>query len=324
MDIKDMTKTQSDKKKIHKVRVLPPPRKIKLKRVWHEYSLIEKDYSEPIEFSLSEINLEKYERVMIEKKSLIRERTEKRTNIDDLFKSTNYTEIMLVAEVSRYLNISCLLVKKILEESKEGMQVVLDYINKYEDIMYDVIIPNIFRAIYDVKVEKKSEDQEMVLLREPENAGYYEFSAKDELVVTNKNPNLTSEMIEKSFHADTYCFDSRPEKECFWQYIDSEKVDEIYFTGMFTANQGDFSVYYYDPETGRCRQYYPDFLAKMKDGSYEIIEVKGDNMIDDEVVQAKAFAAEEMALASGMKYKMYAGSKLMNENVLDDTLEHIR
>ena len=101
------------------------------------------------------------------------------------------------------------------------------------------------------------------------------------------------------------------------QYIKSNKVAEVYFTGMFTSNQGDLSVYYYDPESGRIRQYYPDFLAKMADGSYQLIEVKGDNKIDDAVVRAKATAAEEMAIASGVKYLMYAGSRVTSSHILD-------
>lgn len=115
-------------------------------------------------------------------------------------------------------------------------------------------------------------------------------------------------------------FDSKPEKECFLQYISSNKVKEIYFTGMFTSNQGDLSVQYYDPESKRLRKYYPDFLALMEDGSYQLIEVKGDNKIDDEVVLAKKAAAEEMAVASGVHYLMYAGSTLMKSNVLEPTL----
>lgn len=149
------------------------------------------------------------------------------------------------------------------------------------------------------------------------HSGYYEFSADENLVIEKDHNSFTPEEIKKSFHADTYCFDSKPEKECFLQYISSKKVKEIYFTGMFTANQGDLFVQYYDPESKRIRQYYPDFLAKMNDGSYQLIEVKGDNMIDDEVVKAKAEAAEEMSVASGMKYVMYAGSVLMKQNVLE-------
>ena len=75
---------------------------------------------------------------------------------------------------------------------------------------------------------------------------------------------------------------------------------------------------YYDPESKRVRQYYPDFIALMEDGSYQLIEVKGDNMIDNSVVRAKKAAAEEMSLASGMKYLMYPGSLLMKTNVLED------
>ena len=62
------------------------------------------------------------------------------------------------------------------------------------------------------------------------------------------------------------------------------------------------------------------FLALMEDGSYQLIEVKGDNKIDDEVVLAKKAAAEEMAVASGVHYLMYAGSTLMKSNVLEPTL----
>ena len=67
------------------------------------------------------------------------------------------------------------------------------------------------------------------------------------------------------------------------------------------------------------RQYYPDFLAKMTDGSYQLIEVKGDTKIDDTVVKAKQTAAEEMAVASGIKYLMYAGSQIMSSHILDDS-----
>ena len=68
----------------------------------------------------------------------------------------------------------------------------------------------------------------------------------------------------------------------------------------------------------RCiRHYYPDFLAEMEDGSYQIVEVKGDDKIDDKVVLAKQQAAVEMAGASQMEYRMLAGSVIMTSNVID-------
>ena len=182
---------------------------------------------------------------------------------------------------------------------------------------HDILIPTIFHALNSVEAVRHSDDVEITLLKAPKDAGYYVFSGKEGLVITKEHNNFTPAEILKSFHADTYCFDSEPEKECFLQYISSPLVKEVYFTGMFTSDQGDLSIQYYDPESGRIRKYYPDFLAKMTDGSYQLIEVKGDNMIDDPVVKAKQIAAEEMATASEMHYLMYAGSKLMKENVLD-------
>ena len=55
---------------------------------------------------------------------------------------------------------------------------------------------------------------------------------------------------------------------------------------------------------------------KLEDGSYQLIEVKGDNKIDDTVVKAKAAAAQEMAVASGIEYKMYSGSEIMTTHIL--------
>jgi len=298
--------------------VLPPPRTITLKRIWHEYTLHKKEYSQPVDFKLAGADLSKYASTMYERDSLARDTTVKEKNIDYLQENMKYSEYSLAGEVARYLNISCILAAKILRESVDGADVILDAVNRYNAVLDDYIIPGVFHALFDITAELKTEDKELVLLREPKEAGYYEFSAKDDLVITNRYPGFTPEQIKKSFHADTYCFDSIPEKECFMQYITSGKVKEVYFTGMFTSNQGDLSVHYYDPESGRIRQYYPDFLAKMADGSYQLIEVKGDNKIDDTVVKAKQAAAEEMAIASGIKYLMYAGSQIVNSHVLED------
>lgn len=318
MEIKDIKNpTNADRQK-YKVRVLPPPRTITLKRVWHEYSLHEKEYSTPVDFKLTGADLSKYRSVMYEGDSLARDTTVKEKTVDHLQNNTKYSAFSLAGEVARYLNISCILASRILRESVDGLDTILDAINRYNAILDDYIIPAVFHALFEVTSELRTEDKELVLLREPKDAGYYEFSAKDDLVLTHRYPGFTAEQVKKSFHADTYCFDSAPEKECFMQYITSGKVQEVYFTGMFTSNQGDLSVHYYDPESGRIRQYYPDFLAKMADGSYQLIEVKGDNKIDDVVVKAKQAAAEEMAVASGVKYLMYPGSVVMSTHVLEN------
>ena len=318
MEIKDIKAPSSDDRHKYKVRVLPPPRTITLKRIWHEYTLHEKEYTDPVDFKLVGADLSKYRSVVYEGDSLARDTSVKEKTVDYLQDNMRYSEFSLAGEVARYLNISCILAARILRESVDGIDVILEAVNRYNAVLDDYIIPAVFHTLFDVTSELRTEDKELVLLREPEDAGYYEFSAKDDLVLTDRYPGFTPEQIKKSFHADTYCFDSAPEKECFMQYITSAKVQEVYFTGMFTSNQGDLSVHYYDPESGRIRQYYPDFLAKMADGSYQLIEVKGDNKIDDVVVKAKQAAAEEMAVASGVQYLMYAGSRIMSSHVLED------
>lgn len=276
----------------------------------------EKEYSVPIDFKVRDIDYSKYASVMYEKDTIARDSSLKEKNIDYIREQMKFSAFSLAGEVARYLNISCILASKILRESVDGIDAILEAVNKYNEILNDVIVPGVFHALYEVKSELHTEDKELVLLKEPKDAGYYEFSANDELVITNQYKALTPEQIAKSFHADTYCFDSKPEKECFLQYITNSKIKEVYFTGMFTANQGDLFVQYYDPESGRIRHYYPDFLAKLEDGSYQLIEVKGDNKIDDTVVKAKAAAAQEMAVASGIEYKMYAGSEIMTTHIL--------
>lgn len=316
MEIKDVKNPTNKDRHRYQVRVLPPPRTITLKRIWHEYTLHEKGYTAPVNFHLTDLDLSEYASIMYERDSLALDMSVKEEYVDYLKQQTKYSAFMLAGEVARYLNISCILADKILRESVDGIDAILDAVNRYNEVLDDHIIPTIFHALFEITSQLKTEDKDVVLLKEPKDAGYYEFSAKDSLVITNQTPGFTPDQIAKSFHADTYCFDSLPEKECFMQYIRSDKVKEIYFTGMFTSNQGDLSITYYDPESERIRQYYPDFLAKMSDDSYQLIEVKGDNKINDALVKAKKDAADEMAVASGMQYIMYAGSEIMKTHIL--------
>ncbi|WML36947.1 TnsA endonuclease N-terminal domain-containing protein [Clostridium sp. OS1-26] len=317
MEIKDLSKAPSEKSERYKVRVVPPERVIKLKRIWREYGLLEKNYTSPINFELNNVDFPKYASTMYEKDSISHEMSVKETNIDQLKEQIKYSSFTLVGEIARYLNISCLLAARILRDSIDGEEYILECLNKYNELLDDIIVPKIFHALFEVTSEIRTEDRDIVLLREPKTAGYYEFSAKPELVTTKQDTQFRPAEVEKSFHADTYCFDSKPEKECFLQYITNSKVKKIYFTGMFTSNQGDLSIQYYDPESRRIRHYYPDFFAEMSDGSYQLIEVKGDDKIDDEVVKAKAEAATLIATHSGVTYKMYAGSAIMKTRILE-------
>lgn len=239
--------------------------------------------------------------------------------LDEVFGSNNfisktaYTEITLVAEVAKYFpDIRCTEVARILRESEEGIDKILVAVNEHNDIIYDKIVPTIFEALYRVNKEIVKENVDVKLLKKPKEGGYYEFSGNEDLIIMqNSEDSVVVKNKDKSFHADTYVFDSKPELQLFLQLLANEHVKKAYFTGMFTADQTDFYVPYIDPESNRLRKYYPDFLVKMDDGSYLILEVKGDNMIDDPVVKAKGAAAEEVAVESSMKYEMLKGTDIM-------------
>ena len=138
--------------------------------------------------------------------------------------------------------------------------------------------------------------------------------SKPELVVRHSEPEY-DDCAEESFHADTYCFDSRPEKELFNQLVYSGKTEEVFSTGMFTSGQSELAIQYVDPESRRIRSYYPDFYIKKSDGMIELIEVKGDNKIDDETVLAKAAAARDIADASNIAYGIIGGNCIMENDV---------
>lgn len=320
MSISDMKNAGNSNKKQFEVRVVPPLRTIKLKRVRYKYSLLEKEYNsnEPISFELDNLDLEKYEARVIEKESIGHKTVVKVKTDNGIVTQNEYSNYSIVGEIARYMNASCLLIDRMLQESKEGIEKVVDFVNKYNQILDDVIIPKMFHTLYEIATEKQEEESEIVLLREPKDAAFYLYTSTDDLTIAKGTKDLSDSEKAKTFHADTYCFDSIPERELFNQYVRSDKVEELYFTGMFTAHEGDLYVQYYDPESQRIRAYYPDFLAKMKDGSYQLIEVKGDNKIDDVVVQAKAEAAKDLAEASNIEYIMLAGSTIVSGNVLKD------
>ena len=307
-------------KQLYQVRLMKS-KKLHLTRISHKYDLLEKAYSAPINFKLGEVDYDKYASHVYEKASLTDDRTIKK-EVVDIKDSVVYTRYMLAAEVARYLNISPVFADRILSECVDGADAVTETVSKYNEVLTDIIIPTIFNTLYEVKRSVITEDREVDLLRLPEGKEYYEFLADENLVALQNEAQFAKKdkagiaAKDKSFHTDTYCFDSKPEKECFLQYVFSDRVKEVYFTGMFTSKYNGLLIQYIDPETNAIRSYYPDFITTLNDGTIQIIEVKGDNMIDDKVVGAKALAAEEMAAESKMQYILIPSTRVMKENVI--------
>lgn len=314
MKVKDLSGSES-RKRVYHVRMAPPEKKIRLNRIKRSYELIETQAEGTLRFGLSDIDVKRYESRVIEKADIAWGLSAKERTIE-MNEEMAYNKLSLVGEVARLLGpeISCLAIEELIEGSEEGLDTVLDYVNRRNALVGDCIAPTIFRHLYHVEATEIVEESEASLLRQPRDSEYYEFSALPELVALQDDPEYEFES-QKSFHADTYCFDSKPEKELFNQLIHSEGVDEVYFTGMFTAGQSDLAIQYVDPDSYRIRSYYPDFYVKNDDGSVELVEVKGDNMVDDATVKAKERAARSIAAVSCYKYALIGGRFIMENDI---------
>ena len=293
-------------KKDYKVKVNKPPVKVKLMRIQKTHELVEKQPQNGLSLELDQIDTEKYRITEEEYEGLESSQPVQTEDRTDVREQRIFSQLMLSAEIARYLNRSPLEIEDILTNTQEGMEQILQKVNEFNQLLYDEIIPRLFNALYDLKEDETHESEEIELVKEPED-GYYTVRANPDLVVTDDAPEVPN-YKHKSFHLDTYAFDSKPEHALFWSLLTEGKVKEVYFTGMLTHGQSDFYIQYIDPESHAVRRYYPDFLMQKDDDSWVIVEVKGDNKIDDEVVKAKAAAAKQRASASDMSYEIIKGS----------------
>ena len=294
--IEELKVKKDVKRKKVLVRVKEPPKTIRMNRLHYKFTLESKLYRGRISFGLKEIDAENYNATMYIKDGLTTASVLRESNVNYMVSKQQYSEITLVAEVAKYFpDIRCTEIAKILRESEEGMEFILLAVNEHNEIIHDKIVSVVFEALYSVDKEIVKKNVDVKLLKKPKKGGYYEFSGNEDLIVTqDSEDSVIVKNNGKSFHADTYVFDSKPELQLFLQLLANNRVKQAYFTGMFTADQTDFYVPYVDPESNRLRKYYPDFLVEMEDGMYVIVEVKGDNMLEDPVVKAKEAAAEEM------------------------------
>jgi len=300
----DDLKKAGDNKELVEVRLMPPPVKIKFKKIRKLHTLKEKEISPNIDFELTDADVEQY-RIIASRRSIMD--VSKKISADRDFSEykdkREFSSYMITAEISRYLNVSPLKIKTILAESVDGFELINSRVNEYNELLYDWIIPRLFRELFEIESFEKHDEIEVDLVKEPKDGECYYVNADSNLLASVHHPKF-SPFENKSFHLDNYCFDSKPENNLFWTLLHDSSIEKIWFTGMLTHGQSDFVIHYIDPVSHTVRNYYPDFLVKSLDGSYTIVEVKGDNKIDDKVVKAKADYASQLAVASNMRYRM--------------------
>ena len=316
----ELQNVASDKERVQ-IRVVEPPVKIKLVRVRKQYSVSEKKLAAGASLGLNRSNTEAWAE-LVERYRLIETQQEGLTTADaaraassrsfDLTQRREkrvFSRLTLVAEIARYLNLSPSDIEDLLDTTKEGTEELVEIVNEFNEILYDEIIPRLFKLLFDLDETQKTEEHEVELIKVPPS-GYYEVTAAKDKIVRSADAKAAE--IGKSFHLDTYCFDSNPERTLFWDLLREQRVKKIYFTGMLTHGQSDFFIQYIDPDSRTVRSYYPDFVfvREEPDGSekYVIVEVKGDHQIDNAVVQAKKDFAQQIAVASGMEYRIIKSS----------------
>lgn len=310
VDIVTVTKKEGPQKMDYLIRIMEPVKMLNLEEIRKTYSLEEKDVEHTsFVFDIKQEELDKYESVKITKLGLDDTHNEQK----EAFVSSDnrpYSRYSLVFEISRYLNVDPFRIEKILESTGK-LDWIVNTVSKYNAVLYERLIPSIFYFMFTVKEDTETTTKEVPLIKYPKDADHFVFRSTKNLTIEHKDP-LINKWSDKSFHTDRYVFDSEPEKQLFLRLLKSDSVKEVYFTGMFTGSENGLSVQYIDPESNIIRNYYPDILVFYKDGSIEIIEVKGDNKIDNRVVEAKAFAAMELAEHSKMDYNMVPSSEIMS------------
>ncbi|MEW5571483.1 TnsA endonuclease N-terminal domain-containing protein [Rossellomorea marisflavi] len=306
--VEELNNTDSNKEN-YEIRIVPPTVKVTLNRTQKLYSIRDKVVSNSIDFELDKIDLSKYQLRKISQDGL-NGRRKISEDLKDEREKRQFSRYTLVAEIAKYMNKSCIETENLLINSLPGIDELAELVSEYNNVLYDHAIPKLFEALYELRPYESKEEYEIELVKEPKK-GYYQVTAKPELVAELSQSEYY-ELKGKTFHLDTYCFDSKPEKKFFQDVVNSKDIKKIYFTGMLTHGQTDLYIQYIDPESNTVRNYYPDFLVEKTNGDYVIVEVKGDNKIEDPVVLAKERAARETATASKMEYKIIKGSQVMN------------
>ena len=126
-----------------------------------------------------------------------------------------------------------------LDSTTEGTEELVAMANEFNELLYDEIIPRLFRLMFDLDEAQQTEEHEVDLIKLPPS-GYYEVTAAKDKIVRMADVNDAE--CEKSFHLDTYCFDSGSERLLFWDLLREQRVKKIYFTGMLTHGQSDFFI----------------------------------------------------------------------------------
>lgn len=300
---------KSDTSVTVEVTAIPPPVIIHLKRHQELYRTIKKDEPDILSFDLSDAAMEQF-KVTLERRTHLKNKRSSVEDITDRQSHKTYSKLTLVGELARYFSgdeISAFDIEDALKASNVGLNAILTVVNTANDFIYDVLIPHLFHAFFEVEKFQNSSEEQVELIRGYNDASNrlptITFKAQEHLIASRDYPKFDGKR-SKSFHLDTYCFDSNPEVEFFERVLSDDRTTKIYFTGMLVHGQSGFQVYYIHPDSHTVCNYHPDFLVYRDDGKAHLIEIKSNWKKDDPVVLAKKEAAEKLAEGNHFEYAL--------------------
>ena len=124
--------------------------------------------------------------------------------------------------------------------------------------------------------------------------------------------NIKLSQLSFGFHYSPYNFDSMPERDFFESIlkelqINSDDVEDIYFTGAINdPNKTDF-LFEYKDKKGNWHNYSPDFLIRKKNGKMLIVEIKGESFKDKQ--KEKEMREVEKLNPEKLKYEILETSR---------------
>jgi hypothetical protein len=245
----DLQNVASDKERVQ-IRVVEPPVKIKLVRVRKQYTVREKTLATDASLKLNRSDTEAWAE-LVERYRLIETQQEGLATADaaraassrsfDLTQRREkrvFSRLTLVAEVARYLNLSPSDIEDLLDTTKEGTEELVEIVNEFNEILYDEIIPRLFKLLFDLDETQKTEEHEVELIKLPPS-GYSEVTAAKDKIV--RSTDAKEAEIGKSFHLDTYCFDSNLERTLFWDLL-REQAPTL--QSIFAKGRHSFAMFY--------------------------------------------------------------------------------
>lgn len=300
---------KSDESETYTVTAVPPPIVLTITRRRELFQTRRKEEPEKLSFDLSDAALEQY-RATLRRRKAVNAAVDEQEDVTDRLDNRQFSEYTLIAEIARYFagdSVSPFDICAMLEDTEVGLAKLVEAVNMSNDVIYDLIVPAVFQALFEIKTFEDPVEEQIELVKgynpEANRAPSFTFKAKPHLVASRDFPQYSTTR-HRTFHLDHYCFDSQPELDFFEKVLKLNDGDKIYFTGMLVHGQSGFRVNYIHPESHTVCNYYPDFLILREDGSTHLVEVKSGWKANDPVVVAKREAAERLAEGSRFHYAL--------------------